>query len=130
MPNSNDLPLRTIKTLIFLIVKQRGEAIMSHFSLIENKDESELSYYVQKSLRQCEQTHNNGKNNRNTSNVSSSSQALVSEQSTPRSSLNGLSPLIVRNGASLTNGDENLAPNQLNGRFSTSAANAQGNYRL
>lgn len=43
--------MRTLKTLIFLIVQQRGDAILDNFSLIERVNESELSYYVQKSLR-------------------------------------------------------------------------------
>lgn len=50
-----DLPLRTIKTLIYLIVQQKGDSILDHFTLIKSKDESELSYYIQKALRQCEQ---------------------------------------------------------------------------
>ncbi|OTF72176.1 hypothetical protein BLA29_006769, partial [Euroglyphus maynei] len=48
----DDLPSRTIKTLVFFIVSLKGDSILDHFTLIQNKDESELSYYVQKALRQ------------------------------------------------------------------------------
>lgn len=75
--NRDDLPLRTIKTLIYLIVQQKGDSILEHFTLIKNKDESELSYYIQKALRQCEQvdkqnssTGSRRQNQSNSSNVS------------------------------------------------------------
>ncbi|UXI18550.1 hypothetical protein NH340_JMT04493 [Sarcoptes scabiei] len=52
--NRDDIPLRTIKTLVYYIVGSKGDSILDHFTLIKNKDESELSYYVQKALRQCD----------------------------------------------------------------------------
>lgn len=39
---------------MYLFVRKQGDAILEQLTLIQCKDESELSYYVQKSLRQCE----------------------------------------------------------------------------
>ncbi|XP_054161485.1 protein mini spindles-like [Oppia nitens] len=50
--NKMDTPLRTIKTLTYLIVDQKGEMIFSHLALIQDKDASELCHYLQKALKQ------------------------------------------------------------------------------
>ncbi|XP_074659801.1 cytoskeleton-associated protein 5-like [Tubulanus polymorphus] len=45
----NDVPLRTVKTIVHSLTKFKGNKIMDHFSLIESHD-SELQQYVQKIL--------------------------------------------------------------------------------
>ncbi|XP_077995152.1 cytoskeleton-associated protein 5-like isoform X5 [Glandiceps talaboti] len=47
----NDTPLRTIKTIIHSLAKILGNKILSHFSLIDDPNESELQVYLQKVLR-------------------------------------------------------------------------------
>lgn len=48
---SNDLPLRTIKTLLHTLAKHKGNKIMSHLTLIDNLQESEMEAYLQKVLK-------------------------------------------------------------------------------
>lgn len=60
--NLSDLPLRTIKTLVYIFVEHKGDSILDHFTLIENKDESELSFYVQKAMRQHDSKSNASNN--------------------------------------------------------------------
>ncbi|CAG2168733.1 unnamed protein product [Oppiella nova] len=52
--NKSDTPLRTIKTLTYLIVHQKGESIFTHLTLIQDKNESELWHYIQKALKQSD----------------------------------------------------------------------------
>jgi len=47
-----DTPMRTIKTIVYLTIKQVKEDILNHLTLIPNKEESELYNYIQKALKQ------------------------------------------------------------------------------
>lgn len=48
---ASDLPLRTIKTLVFHLAKGRQEAIMDDLAAIEAPDDSEIKVYVMKLFR-------------------------------------------------------------------------------
>ena len=109
MNNRDDIPLRTIKTLIYLIVRQKGDAILSHFTLIENKDESELSYYVQKSLRQCEKNNQQQpqKNKQNVSSISTNSDVTTLMNNNGRDQV-FFSPCINNSSFSTSQGNKKL----------------------
>ena len=46
--------MRTIKTLTYLLVHQKGETIVNHLTLIQDRNESELCHYIQKALKQSD----------------------------------------------------------------------------
>lgn len=115
----NDLPLRTLKTLIFLIVQQRGDAILDNFSLIERVNESELSYYVQKSLRHYKgngESISSSEASTNTQNVAVASPLLngKSIQNTSEQQHSDRSPLQSKPVNVLANGStqQHLSPTQ------------------
>ncbi|UYV60269.1 msps [Cordylochernes scorpioides] len=45
---TTDIPLKTIKTIIFNLVKYKGDDIYKHLALIPNRQESDLEVYIQK----------------------------------------------------------------------------------
>uniref|UniRef100_A0A8C4NE64 TOG domain-containing protein n=1 Tax=Eptatretus burgeri TaxID=7764 RepID=A0A8C4NE64_EPTBU len=47
----DDLPLRTIKTLLHMLGKLQGPEILEHLGLIENRSESQLEAYLRKVTR-------------------------------------------------------------------------------
>ncbi|XP_076313305.1 msps cytoskeleton-associated protein 5 [Tachypleus tridentatus] len=47
---SSDTPIRTVKTILYTLVKFKGEEIMKHLMLISNRQESDLVNYLQKIL--------------------------------------------------------------------------------
>lgn len=47
-----DTPLRTIKTITYLLVQQKGDSIYDHLSLINDRNSSELLPYIQRALKQ------------------------------------------------------------------------------
>ncbi|KAH9418886.1 hypothetical protein DERP_004212 [Dermatophagoides pteronyssinus] len=100
--HKDDLPLRTIKTLLFFIVSLKGDAILDHFTLIQNKDESELSYYVQKALRQKFDKSGTTNSTATSTPQQSSSVSLLND-----SKLEVKSPLTVFDNNGATNGEEN-----------------------
>jgi hypothetical protein len=56
----DDTPLRTIKTLTYLIVQQKGDSVLNHLTLIRDRNESELCHYIQKALKQSDRLLNAG----------------------------------------------------------------------
>lgn len=46
--------MRTVKTLTYLIVHQKGESIVNHLTLIQDREESELCHYIKKALKQSD----------------------------------------------------------------------------
>ncbi|XP_015786397.1 cytoskeleton-associated protein 5-A [Tetranychus urticae] len=50
--NRNDIPMRTVKTIVFLIIKQFREDVFRHLTMIPDPEETELYSYMQKALRQ------------------------------------------------------------------------------
>lgn len=48
----DDTPLRTIKTLTYLIVQEKGDAVLNNLTMIQDRNESELYQYIQKALKQ------------------------------------------------------------------------------
>lgn len=87
----DDMPLRTIKTLVYHIVDFKGDAILGYFTLIEKTDESELFYYVQKALRQCEKLR---ANSNLTDSPKSQNQCTIDSIKTP-SSINSFNSAIA-----------------------------------
>lgn len=85
------MPLRTIKTLVYHIVDFKGDSILGHFTLIEKTDESELFYYVQKALRQCEKLR---ANSNVTDSPKSQNQFTIESTKTP-SSINSFNSAIA-----------------------------------
>uniref|UniRef100_UPI00358F8D0F LOW QUALITY PROTEIN: cytoskeleton-associated protein 5-like n=1 Tax=Myxine glutinosa TaxID=7769 RepID=UPI00358F8D0F len=47
----DDLPLRTMKTLLYMLGKLQGPEILEHLGLIENRSESQLEAYLRKVTR-------------------------------------------------------------------------------
>ncbi|XP_074596153.1 msps cytoskeleton-associated protein 5 [Brevipalpus obovatus] len=47
-----DVPMRTVKTVIFLIIKNLQDKIFEHLTLVPNVEKTELFVYMQKALRQ------------------------------------------------------------------------------
>ena len=75
---------------------------MDHFTLIQNKDESELSYYVQKALRQKFDKSGTTNSTATSTPQQSSSVSLLND-----SKLEVKSPLTVFDNNGATNGEEN-----------------------
>jgi len=48
---SNEMPLRTIKTLLHSLAKLKGNKVLEHLTLIDNSDHSEVESYLRKMLR-------------------------------------------------------------------------------
>ncbi|XP_077372476.1 cytoskeleton-associated protein 5 isoform X3 [Festucalex cinctus] len=48
----NDVPHRTLKTLLHTLCKLTGVKILDHLSMIENRNESELEAYLRRSVKQ------------------------------------------------------------------------------
>ena len=74
----SDLPLRTIKTLLYHLAKSRQNKIFDDLKQIENVDESEIKAYIQKLAKSNFQMKNAGVGN----NTSSSSIASGVNSST------------------------------------------------
>jgi hypothetical protein len=51
-PSRPDTPLRTIKTITYLLVQQKGESIYDHLSLVTDQQNSELLPYIQRAIKQ------------------------------------------------------------------------------
>ncbi|XP_046917779.2 msps cytoskeleton-associated protein 5 [Dermatophagoides farinae] len=109
----DDLPLRTIKTLIFFIVSLKGDSILDHFTLIQNKDESELSFYVQKALRQKFDKSTGSTNNNNNNSTTSKSSTLKNDSKNSKLDMNSPSRSFDNNSSNATNGNGgNVKENQ------------------
>ncbi|KAI2800151.1 hypothetical protein BLOT_014064, partial [Blomia tropicalis] len=120
----NEMPNRTIKTLIYLMVKKRGHEILSNFTLIDNKGDSELLYYVQKSLRQYENSLASEKSHENSPGSVISTISETVENSSPTS--NNRTPLSQRN--KLTNGNDSIENRRLTTTMNGSKLPGQFNY--
>ncbi|XP_070564717.1 cytoskeleton-associated protein 5-like isoform X2 [Ptychodera flava] len=89
----SDTPLRTIKTIMHSLAKILGNKILSHFSLIEDPNESELQMYLQKVLRtgtgrrsSTSKPTNTGQINGNANDAQEKNTAPVAATQSPRRS--------------------------------------------
>ena len=51
-PNRLDTPLRTVKTVVFILIQQKGEEVFDHLSLIPDTSQSELLSYMHRAIKQ------------------------------------------------------------------------------
>lgn len=48
-----DTPLRTVKTIVFILIQQKGEEVFDHLTLIPDTSESELLAYMRRAIKQA-----------------------------------------------------------------------------
>lgn len=57
----DDIPLRTMKTLTFMIVHHIGENVFNHLTLIKHKHQSQLIRFLEKALKEQKEKDKNPK---------------------------------------------------------------------